>query len=383
MKLCLVSAAFYPAEIYGGPINSTLNVCRGLSKKGIDVRVSTTDANGRNSLKVIKNKPILFENLFYIKYYSEEIRHYFSFRLLFGLRYDIKNSDIIYIQAIYSYTTPIALFYSKIFKKPIILAPRGSLSNWAQNQNSFVKKIWYNYLIKPFVKNITWHATSEYEMLDIINRNPGANVFNIPNGISLSQYAVFERSNLNFYLKYNELINSESKIIVSLGRIHKVKGFDILIESLAIILKTIPNTYLFIAGDDAGEKENLCNLINQYGLEHKIKFVGNISGYDKVQFLGNADVFTLASHSENFGIVYAEALASGTPIVASNKTPWHDVENYGCGYCVDNTKEAFAENIMKVLLGDRAKYRESAKKYIVKFEWEFIIEQLISKFKNR
>ncbi len=60
-----------------------------------------------------------------------------------------------------------------------------------------------------------------------------------------------------YYKKYLNAVNENSVIIVSLGRLHKVKGFDILIDAFTIVKEIYNNCFLFIAGDDFGEKENL------------------------------------------------------------------------------------------------------------------------------
>ena len=57
---------------------------------------------------------------------------------------------------------------------------------------------------------------------------------------------------------------------------------------------------------------------------------------EKVDFFVNADLFVLPSHNENFGLVYVEALAAGTPVVASKNTPWEEVEDANCGKWVNN-----------------------------------------------
>ena len=67
-------------------------------------------------------------------------------------------------------------------------------------------------------------------------------------------------------------------------------------------------------------------------------------GEEKWRVLREADLFVLPTHSENFGIAIAEALASGTPVITTKGTPWRDIENQHCGWWteigVEPTKEA-------------------------------------------
>ena len=111
MRICLVSHSFYPATCYGGPIFSTYELCKKLAKLGFKVYVSTTNANCNKSLKVKVNKFIKLEDNFFVKYYKEQITYYLSISLILNLYKDIKKSDVIYIQYIFHYTVPLALFF--------------------------------------------------------------------------------------------------------------------------------------------------------------------------------------------------------------------------------------------------------------------------------
>ena len=95
-----------------------------------------------------------------IKYYHEQCIKYFSFRLLFGLWRDLLSTDVLHLQAIFSYPTPITLVLAFFFNKKVLLSPRGSLSKYSFQKVPFIKKIWLNLMIKPFVKKVYWHATS-------------------------------------------------------------------------------------------------------------------------------------------------------------------------------------------------------------------------------
>ena len=79
MKICLVSSSFYPATSYGGPVFSTWNLSVELAKKGYEIYVSTSDANGTDRLKnITKNKFISLNKNLFVKYYKENIINYFS-----------------------------------------------------------------------------------------------------------------------------------------------------------------------------------------------------------------------------------------------------------------------------------------------------------------
>jgi glycosyltransferase involved in cell wall biosynthesis len=147
-----------------------------------------------SKLDVETNKDIKFEDNFYVKYYDETKVDKFSLQLFLNVWKDIKSSDIAHIQAIFNTPVPVSLFYAKLFKKPIILSPRGSLGEWCIGNGSRFKNIWLNYLLKPLVQNITWHATAEQEKDEILSIYPNAKVSIIPNGIEYDKLIGFLKS---------------------------------------------------------------------------------------------------------------------------------------------------------------------------------------------
>ena len=376
MKINLIIPSFYPATIFGGPIFSTLHTCKELAKlEGINISVSTTNTNMHDKLDVETNKDIRFEDNFYVKYYDETIINRFSFQLLINIWKDIKKSDIIHIQGIFDTPTPISLFYAKLFNKPVLLSPRGSLGIWCIGNGSKFKTIWLNYLLKPLVKNINWHATAQQEKDEILSIYPDAKVEIIPNGI---EYDKFQSSNFLSKNEYSKkFIHQEiepNKIVVSMGRLQKKKGFDILIDSFYETLKSFPNSILLIAGGNEGEEENLKNQIKNLNLESNVFLIGAIEGQDKIDFLANADLFCLPSHNENFGNVYVESLATGTPIVASKMTPWSEVEDYDCGKWVENSIEETSSAMNEVLEKDRETMKINSRKLAFKYDWKNVAE---------
>ena len=135
-----------------------------------------------------------------------------------------------------------------------------------------------------------------------------------------------------FENEFPELVNK--KIILYLSRLHAIKGVDILIDAIAQ-LKDFPSDHvLAIAGPDyAGMEEKLFKQVIKLGLQDRIIFLGMLSGDVKWGAYHAADVFILPSHQENFGIVVAEALSTGTPVLITNKVNiWREIDVAGAGF---------------------------------------------------
>ena len=100
MRFCLVSSSFYPAIFYGGPISATWDLSKKIGEKGVEVYVSTTNANGNEKLKNVNTEEHtqIAENVF-IRYYNEQLINVFSFSFMCNIYSDIKKSDVVYILA--------------------------------------------------------------------------------------------------------------------------------------------------------------------------------------------------------------------------------------------------------------------------------------------
>ncbi len=129
-------------------------------------------------------------------------------------------------------------------------------------------------------------------------------------------------------------MTKKTKIVLSLGRLHPLKGLDLLISAFAEIKRT-SSWQLIIAGpDEQGTKEKL--KIQSEKLKIRIAeasdlsdasdadiiFMGSVQGEAKWDLIKRADIFVLPSRSENFGIVVGEALSCGVPVVTTAVGPW-------------------------------------------------------------
>ncbi len=140
-----------------------------------------------------------------------------------------------------------------------------------------------------------------------------------------------------FFSRYPHLRNK--KLVLSMGRLHPKKGFDLLIEAFARVLEPHPEWHLVIAGpDQVGWQKELHHRAEQLGVASRITWTSMIGGSLKWGAFRASELFVLPSHQENFGVVVAEALAVGLPALISNKVNiWREIEAEGAGMVADDT----------------------------------------------
>lgn len=149
-----------------------------------------------------------------------------------------------------------------------------------------------------------------------------------------------------------------------LGRIHPIKGCDILLEAFARVAARHSDVHLVMAGpDQTGWRTSLMALATRRGIQNQVTWAGMLAGQEKWGALAAAEAMVLPSHHENFGIVVAEALACGKPVLISNKVNiWHEVEADGAGLVADDTLEGTINNLERWLgMGQQEKTVVQAK----------------------
>jgi glycosyltransferase involved in cell wall biosynthesis len=88
-------------------------------------------------------------------------------------------------------------------------------------------------------------------------------------------------------------------------------------------------------------------LINRLGIEDQVQYLGELGEQDKWAAYRQADIFVLPSYSENFGVVVAEALSEGLPVIATKGTPWEDLLRHDCGWWIDSTSDALCASLVE------------------------------------
>lgn len=368
IKVLHVSPYFHPAYIYGGPIQSVYQLCLRTAALGGFVRVLTTDANGpTHSLDVPTDQDVQLAPGLRVRYCPRQGRHSLSPELLKVLPAAIRGADVVHLTAVYSFPTIPTLLLSRLLGRPVVWSPRGSLQRWPGSTRIREKAIWEQVCRAVAPARLCLHFTSAEEAHASAARIAGVSTAVIPNGVEIPNTAAHQPG-------YGQLR------LLWLGRLHPIKAVDRLLEACAAVERTGDGTWsLTIAGDgDPAYVRGLKSWVAERQLGARIRFVGAVTGGAKERLFAESDVLVLPSHSENFGMVVAEALARQVPVIASRGAPWQRVEEAGCGLWVDNHPESLANAIRRIAQLPRLEMGARGRAWMQReFSWETVAQEML------
>lgn len=328
MRVCLFTSTNDKNE--GGPSRSVPILAKGLSEIGCDTILMTRETANMN---------------FHV---LEEGSNVHIIVLPYSIRYDelektilAGHYDVIHIQCIW---TPIYHQVIKIARKhgiKYIITPRGTLEPWSMSKKRLKKCL----AMMLYQRSDLHHAdailaTADLEAQHIRElgfKNP---IAIIPNGIDISEY------------RCRPVItkNKVKKQLLFLSRIHEKKGLELLISAWETLQSKYPDWNVLIAGN--GEKQyiqQLRKIINEKSLENSIRIVPPVFGEEKRELYSESSLFVLPSYSENFGMVIAEAMSCGVPVITTTGTPWEELNKMGIGWCINLSVENLIEAIDNAL----------------------------------
>lgn len=221
----------------------------------------------------------------------------------------------------------------------VVLTPHGMLEPWILKRHYRTKKVpaLFFYQKAAIKRANILHATAESEKENLLKLGYNDHITVIANGIDVK----------SIKMKTSWKRNKE---ILFLSRIHVKKGINFLIEAVAQLKEEMKEYTVRIAGEgDIDYINKLKDFAVQQGVNDIISFEGGIYGNRKWELFRQADLFVLPTYSENFGIVVAEALASGTPVITTQGTPWQDLENYQCGWWTQVGKKSTIKALKEFL----------------------------------
>jgi len=232
--------------------------------------------------------------------------------------------DIIHAHGARSFQLDLASFVSILRNKPLVITAHGSLADYLHakdiSQKLRILNRVHNTLLKFSLRRakiVTALSQLEAEQYVRLLGVPSKKVVIIPNGIDSLSYANLPPAGI-FKKKFG--IDSDSRVILYVGRINKIKGIEFLIDSFSCLINRAKceKTVLVIAGPDDGYLQEARMLSNSLGLKDKVLFTGFLDEQDKICAYVDA---TVVVHPESFNVILIaplEAAAAGKPIILSS-----------------------------------------------------------------
>lgn len=251
--------------------------------------------------------------------------------------------DVFHTNSCWMPVSALTAIWAKEAGYKVVYTPHGMLEPWCMERNRWKKlpAIWLFQRRGLQVCDMV-HATSEMEKQNIQNLGWNANVCNIPNCVQLDQIPM-------------KTSWKQTKTILYLSRIHPKKGIPFLIEAISTLKSQLAGYRVRVVG--AGEPaycEQLIAMTKDMGADNLICFEEPVFGDAKWQLFAEADLFVLPTYSENFGIVIAESLACGTPVITTKGTPWQELETNECGWWTEIGTEPLVHCLSQFLQLDEA-----------------------------
>lgn len=304
--------------------------------------------------------------------------------------------DIVHLHGIWQYELHRCAVICRRWKIPYIIAPRGMLEPWSLRVKWLKKRLArFLYQDRDLKKAVALHATADSEAAQFRKlgfKNP---IIVSPNGVNVPKnFSCVER-----------VERAEKRRVLFVSRMHPKKGVLELVEAWAklssassvcsVVKDWICELVYTVNGDFEQEYEAKVKArVNELGLEDQFVFTGALNDDEKWKAYAKADLFVLPTYSENFGIVVAEALWAGVPVVTTRGTPWKELEDRKCGKWIALPVEgsnpsnwpmlvSALEGVMLMSDEERREMGERGRRLVEeKYTWDAVVKSMVKGYEE-
>ena len=321
MRIAFVIPYFYPALEYGGAPRMAYEMARSLSRRGHQVTVFTTDSGGvrritREAIEKIRDNGLEGISVRFYKNLSNALAY--RHRLFFPIHFfrevasAMAGTEVVHVHDLRSLLSVATHRATGGLGIPYVISPHGGLPRLGKQSAKLVfDMLWGKAILRDAAALCAVSPLEEHDA-EVAGIESGR-IHLFPPAISADDY-----KNLPPPGKFASQWGLEGrKIALFLGRLHWIKGADILIEATSL-LPDVTDFHLVIAGPDDGEKNRLKSLVIAKGLQHKVTFTGILDGTDKLSAVIDSDIVVVPSRREGFPLAVLEALASQTPVILTS-----------------------------------------------------------------
>lgn len=379
MKILQMIPAFYPALAYGGTVKVAYDLSKELARRGHEVTVYTSDSLDKYSRQKDRFVEMNGIQVYYFRNLSNTLawhRLVFTPGMLLQLGKEAKNFDIVHLHGFRNFPNIVAHHYAMKFHIPYVFQAHGDLLPlFAKRKLKRVYDVLFGHKILRDAAKVIPMTKLEIDEY----KNMGTDEDKIT--LIPPPYEVNSFAHLPAFGQFRERFGIKEKhIILSLARIHKIKGIDFLVESFYELAQERDDVALVIAGPDDGHQSALESLIQKLDLSTRVLFTGLLGGQDKLSALVDATMLVQTSIFERAPGSPFEAILCNTPIIVTRDTGCGEiVAELDAGYLVRYGNANELRDLMQRILDDPAEARDKAQKgkqYILEnLSWQIIIKE--------
>ena len=286
----------------------------------------------------ISDNPLPMENC---KVHYVTAYHPFNgiFKAEVNTLFDEISPDVVHVNCCWM---PVCSVVQRMAQKrgyKVVLTPHGMLEPWIVNRHYWTRKLpaLILYQKAAIQRADCIQATADSERDNLLKLGYNGNVKVVKLGIDADGIEIKKSW-------------KKTRQILFLSRVHVKKGINFLIEAASMLRNELQGYKIIVAGEGDGDYvAALKRQIADYGLQDMVKLIGGVYGNDKWKLIQTSDFFVLPTHSENFGLAIAEALASGTPVITTVGTPWSDLNNSHAGAWIEIGTQPLVDTLRKFL----------------------------------
>ncbi len=333
-------------ERYGGPAKSVPFLCQHLATSGIEISINSVQRYPVESNSIITNANLNWNN--FTNSISDRLRY--SPELYSGLEKQLlPGRTIIHTHNFWNFPPYCAAKLARTNRIPFVCSIRGTLYPWSLKQHKFKKIIlWHLFQKKALERASCLHVTEKREYEAVRKCGIVSPIAIIPNGIELLEF-----NSMPTRVKACNIfgLSPKRRYILFLSRIHPSKGLDYLLRAFANAADKYKNWEVLIAGpeEDTNHTKDLKKFIEDNNLVSRVHFLGMLNRKKRIDAYACADLFILPSHSENFGISIAEAMAARIPVITTTATPWQEITSHNCGWRIELSDEKLYQALLEAL----------------------------------
>jgi glycosyltransferase involved in cell wall biosynthesis len=350
----------------GGEAERTYQLSKFLLANGVGCRVLTVDIGFSKSRKMELGDGIVLALPCLLR------RYYIPIVSLRYITKIIDSVDVVHLIGHWSILNAMVYWALRKSRKPYVFCPAGALSIYGRSK---IIKYIYNLIVgRSIVRDASICIAITDQEADSFNSFGVApeKVHVIPNGIAEIDFVSCNVD--SFRIKHSLGVRP---FILFVGRLNPIKGPDLLLHAYINIKSRLSNIDLVFVGPDGGLLNELRNLVQEMGLEHRVHFIGYLGGADKSDAYHAAKLLVIPSRHEAMSIVALEAGICGTPVLLTDQCGFQQMQECGGGWVVPASVEGLENGLIEVLLNPEL-IRSAAKNiysFVSKnYSWNVIVQ---------